>query len=45
MMLLSCFLLILKQSRAADFAEEGSRYDGQIAVLGQDFQKRLANLK
>ena len=25
--------------------EEGSRYDGQIAVLGNEFQKKLSNLK
>jgi len=26
-------------------APQGSRYDGQIAVFGQDFQKKLENLK
>lgn len=30
---------------AADAAPVGSRYDGQIAVFGQGFQKKLEKLK
>lgn len=30
---------------ASEFVEEGTRYDGQVAIFGRTFQKKLENLK